>query len=140
MLEATGEFEEKVEVTCIFLNANVHYCTCYIILSFVTLNFFMTIHRLILKKKKKDEKLLKNIWLQQHDFIPICIIYHGAAFLVLVAFSSRAGGVFLACWWRFPRVLVAFSSRARILGECLTIHSPPAFFFFFLKWRLGRTH
>ena len=30
------------------------------------------------------------------------------------------GGFFLAC---------------EILGECSTIHSPPAFFFFFLKWR-----
>ena len=28
--------------------------------------------------------------------------------------------------------MVAFSSRARILGECSTIHSLPAFFFFFL--------
>ena len=26
-------------------------------------------------------------------------------------------------------VVVAFSSRARILGECSTIHSPPALFF-----------
>ena len=26
---------------------------------------------------------------------------------------------------------VAFSSRARILGECSTIHSPPVLFFFF---------
>ena len=30
----------------------------------------------------------------------------------------------------FFNTLVAFSSRVRILGECLTIHSPPAFFFF----------
>ena len=29
--------------------------------------------------------------------------------------------------------VVAFSSRARIFGECLTIHSPPALFFFFFK-------
>ena len=28
-------------------------------------------------------------------------------------------------------VVVAFSSLARNLGECSTIHSPPAFFFFF---------
>ena len=28
-------------------------------------------------------------------------------------------------------VVVAFSSRARIWGECSTIHSPSAFFFFF---------
>ena len=27
-------------------------------------------------------------------------------------------------------VVVAFSSRARILGECSTIHSPPALLFF----------
>ena len=27
-------------------------------------------------------------------------------------------------------LVVAFSSRARILGECSIIHSPPAFFFF----------
>ena len=27
-------------------------------------------------------------------------------------------------------VVVAFSSRARILGECSTFHSPPALFFF----------
>ena len=34
-----------------------------------------------------------------------------------------------------------FSSRARILGECSTIHSLLAlFFFFFLKWRLARTN
>ena len=30
-------------------------------------------------------------------------------------------------------VVVAFSSRARFLGECLTIHSPLALFFFFLN-------
>ena len=30
-------------------------------------------------------------------------------------------------------VVVAFSSRARILGKCSTIHSPPALFFFFFK-------
>ena len=36
-------------------------------------------------------------------------------------------------------VVVAFSSLARIWGECSTIHSPSAFFFFFFKveisWR-----
>ena len=38
-------------------------------------------------------------------------------------------------------VVVAFSSRARLLGECSTVHSPPAlFFFFFLKWRLAHAH
>ena len=31
-------------------------------------------------------------------------------------------------------VVVAFSSLARILGECSTSHSPPALFF---KWRLA---
>ena len=36
-------------------------------------------------------------------------------------------------------VAVAFFSRARILGECLRIDSPPAFFFFF-KWRIARAH
>ena len=30
-------------------------------------------------------------------------------------------------------VMVAFSSLARTLGECLIIHSPPALFFFFLS-------
>ena len=39
-------------------------------------------------------------------------------------------------------VVVTFSSSARILGECSTIHSPPAFLliFFFFKWTLARTH
>ena len=36
-------------------------------------------------------------------------------------------------------VVVALSSLARIGGECLTIHSPPALFFFF-KWRLVCAH
>ena len=36
-------------------------------------------------------------------------------------------------------VVVAFSSLARVLGECLTIHSPPALLFF-LKWRLAHLH
>ena len=35
-------------------------------------------------------------------------------------------------WWLFPRL-------RGFLGACLTIHSPPALFFF-LKWRLARTH
>ena len=35
-------------------------------------------------------------------------------------------------------VVAAFSSRARIFGECSTNHSPPALFFF--KWRLARAH
>ena len=45
-------------------------------------------------------------------------------------------------------VVVAFSSHARILGECSAIHSPPALFlfcffvclFFFSKWRLARAN
>ena len=41
-------------------------------------------------------------------------------------------------------VVVAYSSLARVMGECLSIHSVPAlfssFFLFFLKWRLVRTH
>ena len=43
----------------------------------------------------------------------------------------------LSCLTRF--VVVAFSSLVRILGECSTIHSPTAlFFFFFLNRRLAR--
>ena len=34
-------------------------------------------------------------------------------------------------------VVVAFSSRARILGECSTIHSSPALFFFFFSFLSG---
>ena len=34
---------------------------------------------------------------------------------------------------------MALSSCARILGVCLTNHSPPALFFFF-SWRLGHAH
>ena len=47
-------------------------------------------------------------------------------------------------------VVVAFSSLARILEECSTIHSPPALFFFFGggvggvegkgEWELARVH
>ena len=39
-------------------------------------------------------------------------------------------------------MVVAFSSLARIFGECLTIDSPPAlvFCFFFLKWRLAHAY
>ena len=37
-------------------------------------------------------------------------------------------------------VAVAFSSRARILGECSTIHFLPAVVVVFFKWRLARTH
>ena len=36
-------------------------------------------------------------------------------------------------------VVVAFSSRARILGECSTIH-PPSLLRFFKKRRLARAH
>ena len=36
-------------------------------------------------------------------------------------------------------VVVAFSSRARILGGCSTIHFPSAFFSPF-KWRLARAY
>ena len=35
-------------------------------------------------------------------------------------------------------MVVASSSRARILGECSTVNSPPALFF--LKWRLACAH
>ena len=35
-------------------------------------------------------------------------------------------------------VVVAFSSLAGVLGECSTIYSPPALFFF--KWRLCGAH
>ena len=38
-------------------------------------------------------------------------------------------------------MVVAVSSLAIILGECLTSHSPPAlFFFFFFRLRLARSH
>ena len=39
-------------------------------------------------------------------------------------------------------VVVAFSSLARILGECLIDHSPPACSFLssFFKWRLAHAH
>ena len=37
-------------------------------------------------------------------------------------------------------VVVAFSSLARILGECSTIHSSTVFFCFVFKWRLACTH
>ena len=33
-----------------------------------------------------------------------------------------------------------FSSRARILVKCATIHSTPALFCLFFDWRLGRAH
>ena len=36
-------------------------------------------------------------------------------------------------------VVLAFFSLAKIFGECSTIHSTPALFFF-LKWRLGFAH
>ena len=46
-------------------------------------------------------------------------------------------------WW-VALAVVAFSSRARICGECWTIYSPPAppppFFFFFFWWRLACAH
>ena len=35
----------------------------------------------------------------------------------------------------YRQEVVAFSSQARILGKCATIHSPPAFFLF-LKWSI----
>ena len=44
---------------------------------------------------------------------------------------------FLELWWWCWWWLV--SSCARLLGECLTIHSPPALFSV-LKWRLVRAH
>ena len=40
---------------------------------------------------------------------------------------------FLVCDTCFIMVVVAFSSRARIFGECSTIHSPACAFFFFLS-------
>ena len=41
--------------------------------------------------------------------------------------------VVLVCFF----VVVVFPSLSRILGEFMTIHSPPALFFFFLKWKLA---
>ena len=50
--------------------------------------------------------------------------------------SGQRTGRLLAC---LLACLVAFSSLARIWGEGLAIHSPPALsFFFFFKWRLAR--
>ena len=37
-------------------------------------------------------------------------------------------------------VVVAFSSLARIWGECSTIHFLPALLCLFLEWRLDRAH
>ena len=58
--------------------------------------------------------------------------------------GSRGGGGDGQLFFFF--FCVAFSSRARILGECSTSHSLLALFssssssFFFLKWRLDRAH
>ena len=51
------------------------------------------------------------------------------------------GGVFLNINVVVVAV-VALSVLGRILGECSTIHSPPALLFVFvcLKWRLARPH
>ena len=40
--------------------------------------------------------------------------------------GSGSGGVWVEWWWLFPRV-------RRFLGECSTIHSPPALFFFLME-------
>ena len=51
-------------------------------------------------------------------------------------FCSMDGGVLLRVAFYqsldlgVQKAVVAFSSRARILGECSTIHSPPVLFFF----------
>ena len=37
-------------------------------------------------------------------------------------------------------VVVALSLLAKILGDCSTIHSPPALFCYYSKWRLARAH
>ena len=62
-----------------------------------------------------------------------------------MSFSQSAQAYQLTSLHRLARcfsiitvVMVAFSSRAKIWGECSTIHSPPALFF--LKWRLARSH
>ena len=68
------------------------------------------------------------------------------------AHNASFGCVNFLCFATDPRAteslyasvwLVAFSSRARIWGECWTIHFPPALFFFFFffflfKWRVAR--
>ena len=50
-------------------------------------------------------------------------------------FSPQQNGelcmYFSFCSWLFLNVVVAFSSLARILGECSTIHSRPRFFYFY---------
>ena len=43
-------------------------------------------------------------------------------------------------WGFHHMVVVAFSVHARILGKCLTSHSPPVLLFLFLKCRLARAH
>ena len=57
--------------------------------------------------------------------------------------DAKRGVLFNSVWTlRFLEyvvvVVVAFFLRSRILGQCSTIHSPPAFFF--LKWRLAHSH
>ena len=63
---------------------------------------------------------------------------------------------FIPCLWCYsnaanahPLVVVAFSSLAKILRECSTIHFLPALlllllllflFFFFFKWRFDQVH
>ena len=61
--------------------------------------------------------------------------------LLIVPISMSDFGKFSSLIWELSGVamVVAFSSRARILGECSKIHSPPAVvvFFVFVFFSLG---
>ena len=81
--------------------------------------------------KLKHSNRVKHWWILNETFRP-----SNETFILNKTFKSLkfhihycSGGV------------VASSLHARILGECSTIHSPPALFFlFFLKWWLAHAH
>ena len=61
-----------------------------------------------------------------------CLLSAGYVCVCVCVYGG--GGLLVAC---LALVVVAFSSLARILGECSTIHSPPSLFLsFFLSFFL----
>ena len=65
-----------------------------------------------------------------------CPLLSGPLISLVSRVSLSGGGVVVVVV--VVVMVVAFPSRARILGECSTIHSPLALLF--LKWRLARAH
>ena len=119
--------EEKVTIT-VNLNAPIYALICYQALSDVRQDFVVTLGRHVASDRNLASVVVIRHETIFNDEVKVCRLPYRVRALSHCRRPVPDSGSRL------------FASLAKSLRECSTIHSPPAPFFFFLKWRLARAH